>query len=274
MTGRQVKADEALAIGLVDEVVAAEELLGRMSGPRRPSWPGAPSWPRRWPSGPSTSGLDRSLAEGLALEQELFLASFATDDAATGINSFLDKGPGHADVHGPLIPRSSDRRRTAGAGHGRSVTLAGMAVHRRGVVALLAVLAATATASPPCGPRSPASASPGGGTAAPVANGEPTVAELAPQAEGTPRTTGIPLYRPARDVGRTVLPNDPATTAKRVNYRSTNSFSITAGDLNGDNRPDLVLGLHSRVRAFLRPADRLRAHVRPERWGQSRLRHR
>ncbi len=45
-------------------------------------------------------GLDRSLGEGLALEQELFLASFATEDAATGINSFLEHGPGKADFTG------------------------------------------------------------------------------------------------------------------------------------------------------------------------------
>jgi enoyl-CoA hydratase len=98
-TGRQVKADEALAMGLVDEVVPADELAPR-----------AHDLAARLAAGPVLAhalakraideGLDRSLLEGLTLEQELFLASFATDDAATGISSFLDQGPGKAEFRG------------------------------------------------------------------------------------------------------------------------------------------------------------------------------
>jgi enoyl-CoA hydratase len=98
-TGRQVKADEALAIGLVDEVVPAEDLAAHVRAKAAELAKGAlhaHSLAKR----AIDEGLDRSLADGLALEQELFVASFATDDAATGINSFLESGPGHAEFSG------------------------------------------------------------------------------------------------------------------------------------------------------------------------------
>jgi enoyl-CoA hydratase len=45
-------------------------------------------------------GLDGSLANGLDLEQQLFVDVFATDDAKTGVASFLEHGPGQAKFHG------------------------------------------------------------------------------------------------------------------------------------------------------------------------------
>jgi enoyl-CoA hydratase/carnithine racemase len=45
-------------------------------------------------------GLDGSLAEGLAVERELFSRVFATEDAATGIASFFAHGPGKATFAG------------------------------------------------------------------------------------------------------------------------------------------------------------------------------
>ena len=45
-------------------------------------------------------GLDGSLAEGLDLEAEGFAEVFGTDDAAVGIRSFLDDGPGKATFSG------------------------------------------------------------------------------------------------------------------------------------------------------------------------------
>ena len=94
-TGRQVKADEALDLGLVDRVVESERLMDD-----------ATAWAADLAAGPGATlalakravddGLDGSLAEGLELEQDLFVESFATDDAAIGINSFLVEGPGRA----------------------------------------------------------------------------------------------------------------------------------------------------------------------------------
>jgi enoyl-CoA hydratase len=42
------------------------------------------------------AGLDGSLADGLALEQQLFAKVFATEDARIGIESFKQHGPGKA----------------------------------------------------------------------------------------------------------------------------------------------------------------------------------
>jgi enoyl-CoA hydratase/carnithine racemase len=95
LTGRQVDAAEALAIGLVDRVVPDAEVHDE-----------ALAWAGELAHGPLRAqalakqaiddGLDGSLAEGLDLEQELFVEVFATDDAETGINSFLADGPGQA----------------------------------------------------------------------------------------------------------------------------------------------------------------------------------
>jgi enoyl-CoA hydratase len=98
-SGRQLRADEALAIGLVDRVVPADEVVDT-----------AVHWARTFSSGAVASmglakraiadGLDRSLAEGLDLEADCFADSFATNDAAIGIASYLEHGPGKADFTG------------------------------------------------------------------------------------------------------------------------------------------------------------------------------
>jgi enoyl-CoA hydratase len=46
------------------------------------------------------AGLEGTLADGLALEQRLFVDSFRTDDARIGVASFLEHGPGHATFTG------------------------------------------------------------------------------------------------------------------------------------------------------------------------------
>ena len=45
-------------------------------------------------------GLDGALGRGLDLEQQLFAEVFATEDARTGIESFLGEGPGKARFSG------------------------------------------------------------------------------------------------------------------------------------------------------------------------------
>src|SRR5439155_13391073 len=95
LTGRQVPAGEAHRMGLVDVLappgrvldVALELAAGLARGPLR-----AHALAKR----AIDRGLDLSLEEGLALEQELFAEVFATDEARTGVRSFLDHGPGQA----------------------------------------------------------------------------------------------------------------------------------------------------------------------------------
>jgi enoyl-CoA hydratase/carnithine racemase len=98
-SGRQVPAEEALAIGLVDKVVAPDELLAA-----------AVAWAAELASGATAAqglakravdgGLDGGLADGVALEQELFTEVFRTDDAGIGIESFREHGPGKARFSG------------------------------------------------------------------------------------------------------------------------------------------------------------------------------
>lgn len=99
LSGRQVAADEALAMGLVDRVVPADEVQDA-----------ALAWAAELAAGAVVAqglakraidrGLDVSLGSGLELEQELFVQVFATDDARIGVESFREHGPGQATFTG------------------------------------------------------------------------------------------------------------------------------------------------------------------------------
>ncbi|UQX89911.1 enoyl-CoA hydratase-related protein [Jatrophihabitans telluris] len=98
-TGRFVDAAEALAIGLVDAVVEADQV-----------YPTALAMARKFAAGPALAlraakaaidnGLDLDLANGLRLEAHLFAGIFATEDKQRGIASFIANGPGKADFVG------------------------------------------------------------------------------------------------------------------------------------------------------------------------------
>jgi enoyl-CoA hydratase/carnithine racemase len=95
LTGRQVGAEEALRIGLVNEVVAPDELHDRAYALAAELAAGAvvaQSLAKR----AIDQGLETTLADGLALEQDLFVETFATEDARIGVASFLESGPGKA----------------------------------------------------------------------------------------------------------------------------------------------------------------------------------
>ena len=99
LTGRQVDADEALRIGLVDEVVEPDALFDRALA-RAAELARGPVVAHGLAKRAIDRGLDGPLAAGLDLEQQLFAEVFATDDARTGVASFLEHGPGKATFQG------------------------------------------------------------------------------------------------------------------------------------------------------------------------------
>ncbi|MFH8338275.1 enoyl-CoA hydratase/isomerase family protein [Streptomyces sp. AM6-12] len=94
-TGRMVKAEEALAIGLVDRVVPAAEVYEQ-----------AHAWAARLAQGPAVAlraakeavdvGLETDIDTGLAVERNWFAGLFATEDRERGMRSFVEEGPGKA----------------------------------------------------------------------------------------------------------------------------------------------------------------------------------
>jgi enoyl-CoA hydratase len=98
-TGRQVSADEALAIGLVDEVVAPGEVLDRAVA-KAGELARGPLLAHGLAKRAIDRGMDITLNGGLDLEQQLFVQVFGTDDARVGVESFLRDGPGKAEFTG------------------------------------------------------------------------------------------------------------------------------------------------------------------------------
>ena len=94
-TGRFVKADEALAIGLVDRVVPAADVYSE-----------AVAWASQFSAAASVAlraakesidrGLEANLETGLSIERQYFAALFATEDRTIGMTSFVESGPGKA----------------------------------------------------------------------------------------------------------------------------------------------------------------------------------
>jgi enoyl-CoA hydratase/carnithine racemase len=94
-TGRFVDAQEALDIGLVDAVVPAAEVYDAalaMAG----KFAKGPALALAAAKAAIDGGLDGDLASGLRLESHLFASVFATEDRATGMQSFIENGPGKA----------------------------------------------------------------------------------------------------------------------------------------------------------------------------------
>lgn len=99
ITGRQVTSEEALRIGLADEVVPNDSLLERAMALASSVASGA-VLAHAAIKRAVDEGLSTSLAEGLLLERRLFTDVFTTDDSQTGVKSFLEKGPGKATFSG------------------------------------------------------------------------------------------------------------------------------------------------------------------------------
>jgi enoyl-CoA hydratase/carnithine racemase len=98
-TGRFVKADEALAIGLVDRVVPAAEVYDEAVAWAR-QFAGAASYAVRAAKEAIDRGSEVDLETGLEIERQQFAALFATEDRAIGMTSFVENGPGKASFVG------------------------------------------------------------------------------------------------------------------------------------------------------------------------------
>lgn len=98
-SGRQVRADEALALGILDRVVPANEVETN-----------ARHWAAQLGKGAVVAmglakrviddGLGAPLARGLDDEADAFVEAFGTEDARVGMASFLEHGPGQARFSG------------------------------------------------------------------------------------------------------------------------------------------------------------------------------
>jgi enoyl-CoA hydratase len=99
VTGRQIKSDEALRIGLADEVVAPEELMNRALELASTVATGA-TVASALIKRAVNQGLETDISSGLALELQLFEEAFGTNDSQVGVKSFLENGPGKATFSG------------------------------------------------------------------------------------------------------------------------------------------------------------------------------
>jgi enoyl-CoA hydratase/carnithine racemase len=98
-SGRQLRSDEALSLGIVDRVAPNDELESA-----------ALAWASELAAGAVVAmglakraidqGLDAALDAGLDIEDAAFIEVFGTEDAANGVQSFLEHGPGRAHFEG------------------------------------------------------------------------------------------------------------------------------------------------------------------------------
>lgn len=90
MTGRHVKADEALAIGIADKVAPDDELLD-LAMEDAAAFAKGPTQAYAAVKRAVSRGFDQPLEEGLAIEAEQFARAFASQDAKIGVAAFLAK---------------------------------------------------------------------------------------------------------------------------------------------------------------------------------------
>ncbi len=98
-TGRFVDANEALAIGLVDRVVAPDAVYDEALALAKKLAAGAPL-ALRAAKAAIDRGLEVDLNTGLEIERQRFAELFATADQRNGMASFVENGPGKAVFEG------------------------------------------------------------------------------------------------------------------------------------------------------------------------------
>ena len=91
-SGRHVKADEALAIGLVNAVYPPEELMDGAIAMAKSFTKNAPI-AVKYAKACIDRGMQMDIDDGIALENELFAMCYATKDQKEGMKAFLEKRP-------------------------------------------------------------------------------------------------------------------------------------------------------------------------------------
>jgi enoyl-CoA hydratase/carnithine racemase len=98
-TGRFVPAEEALAIGLVNEVAPAEKVYER-AVEIASSLAKGPTVALQAAKDVIQNGIDVDMSTALLLERQAFAALFASEDQTIGMTSFVEEGPGKARFKG------------------------------------------------------------------------------------------------------------------------------------------------------------------------------
>src|SRR5436853_955017 len=92
LSGRRIRAGEALNLGLCDRIFPASVLQAEARAMALSFANGAVA-AHALAKRAIDAAFDSSLADGLGVEQELFVQVFKTEDAKTGVKSFLENGP-------------------------------------------------------------------------------------------------------------------------------------------------------------------------------------
>ncbi len=98
-SGRFVSAEEALAMGIVNRIVAPEDVYAEALALAKSLARGAP-YAQRAAKRAIEAALERGVAAGLEAERAEFAGLFATEDQQIGMRSFLANGPGKAEFVG------------------------------------------------------------------------------------------------------------------------------------------------------------------------------
>lgn len=91
-TGRQIGADEALAIGLADKVLPGDDLIDIALLDAR-EMASRPTLAISAAKKAMNAGFGRPVGEGLLIERDAFNETFQSQDAREGVAAFIDKRP-------------------------------------------------------------------------------------------------------------------------------------------------------------------------------------
>jgi len=94
LTAETIDANEALEIGLVNKVIAKEEVAAEAEAMARTMTTKGPI-ALRYAKEAVNKGLDLTLEQGLRLEADLYFLLHTTEDRTEGIKAFLERRPPH-----------------------------------------------------------------------------------------------------------------------------------------------------------------------------------